>query len=74
MGHLRHINFPLTDHKIDIVTYTEILEANLFVFAYKLFHEDFSPIDGAPTSSSLDIMVFWGPLNWHRLYVFSRCQ
>ena len=24
--------------------YTEILEVNLFVFAYILFHEDFSPI------------------------------
>ena len=24
--------------------YTEILKVNLFVFAYRLFHEDFSPI------------------------------
>ena len=24
--------------------YTEVLEINLFAFAYKLFHEDFSPI------------------------------
>ena len=24
--------------------YTEILEVNLFAFAYRLFHEDFSPI------------------------------
>ena len=23
--------------------YTEILEVNLFAFAYRLFHEDFSP-------------------------------
>ena len=27
--------------------YTQILEVNLFAFAYRLFHEDFSPIDGA---------------------------
>ena len=27
--------------------YTEILEVNLFAFAYKLFHEDFLPISGA---------------------------
>ena len=25
--------------------YTEILEVNLFAFAYRLFHEDFSSID-----------------------------
>ena len=25
----------------------EILEVNLFAFAYKLFHEDFSPLDCA---------------------------
>ena len=24
--------------------YTEILKVNLFAFAYRLFHEDFSPI------------------------------
>ena len=24
--------------------YTKILEVNLFAFAYRLFHEDFSPI------------------------------
>ena len=28
--------------------YTKILEVNLFAFAYRLFHEDFSPIYGAP--------------------------
>ena len=27
--------------------YTNILEANLFAFAYRLFHRDFSPIKGA---------------------------
>ena len=26
--------------------YTKILEVNLFAFAYRLFHEDFSLIDG----------------------------
>ena len=25
---------------------TEILEVNLFAFAYKLFHEDFYPLEG----------------------------
>ena len=25
--------------------YTEILEVNIFAFAYRLFHEDFSPFD-----------------------------
>ena len=28
-------------------TYTKILEVNLFAFAYRLFHEDFFPINGA---------------------------
>ena len=27
--------------------YTKILEVNLFAFAYRLFHEDFSSINGA---------------------------
>ena len=26
--------------------YTKILEVNLFAFAYRLFHRDFSPLDG----------------------------
>ena len=26
--------------------YTKILEVNLFAFAYSLFHDDFSSIDG----------------------------
>ena len=26
--------------------YTNILEVNLFAFAYRLFHRDFSPING----------------------------
>ena len=31
---------------IFILLYTKILEVNLFAFAYRLFHEDFSSIDG----------------------------
>ena len=27
------------------LSYTKILEVNLFVFAYRLFHRDFSPIN-----------------------------
>ena len=27
--------------------YTKILEVNLFAFAYRLFHRDFSPLNGA---------------------------
>ena len=30
-----------------VCIYTKILKVNLFAFAYRLFHEDFSPIDGA---------------------------
>ena len=29
------------------IKYTKILEVNFFAFAYRLFHEDFSSIDGA---------------------------
>ena len=31
-----------------VLLYTKILEVNLFAFAYRLFHEDFSPINKAP--------------------------
>ena len=31
---------------IYIYIYTEILEVNLFAFAYRLFRRDFSPLDG----------------------------
>ena len=34
--------------------YTEILEVNLFAFAYRLFHENFSPLDGAIPYYGLD--------------------
>ena len=30
-----------------LLLYTEILEVNLLAFAYRLFHEDFTPIYGA---------------------------
>ena len=32
---------------LQVLHYTKILEVNLFVFAYRLFHADFSPIYGA---------------------------
>ena len=41
--------------------YTKILEVNLFAFAYRLFHRDFSPINGAyciGTHSCSVIMCF----------------
>ena len=31
---------------ICVCMYTKILEVNLFAFAYRLFHRDFSPING----------------------------
>ena len=34
--------------------YTKILEINLFAFAYRLFHRDFSPVNG--TGSDLDYL------------------
>ena len=33
----------------------EILEVDLFAFAYKLFHEDFSPLDGAKLTSIISV-------------------
>ena len=35
-----------SQENIDYNISTKILEVNLFAFAYRLFHEDFSPIDG----------------------------
>ena len=43
------------------LTYTTILEVNLFAFAYRLFREDFSSINGASTVDSricLSYIVF----------------
>ena len=34
--------------------YTTILEVNLFAFAYRLFHRDFSPINGTFYKISVD--------------------
>ena len=33
--------------QIMVLYCTKILEVNLFAFAYRLFHRDFSPINGA---------------------------
>ena len=33
-------------YPLDIYIYTKILEVNLFAFAYRLFHRDFSAING----------------------------
>ena len=37
---------PHCEEDIAVYFYTKILEVNLFAFAYRLFHEDFSSIDG----------------------------
>ena len=43
--------------------YTEILEVNIFAFAYRLFHKDFSPIYETPSvyknspSSTLPLVI-----------------
>ena len=37
-------------------TSTKIVEVNLFAFAYRLFHGDFSPIDGVLTYINLRLM------------------
>ena len=34
---------------------TKILEVNLFAFAYRLFHRDFSPINGIKISYNVDL-------------------
>ena len=34
-------------HILYVIIYKKILEVNLFAFAYRLFHEDFSLIDWA---------------------------
>ena len=33
--------------------YTKVLEFNLFAFAYRLFHEDFSPIYGSLSNTTM---------------------
>ena len=37
---------PCKQRHSQIIGYTKILEVNLFAFAYRLFHRDFSPING----------------------------
>ena len=39
--------------------YTKILEVNLFAFAYRLFHEDFSSISVAPQR----------PVDWREIFM-----
>ena len=39
---------------VQCVRYTKILEVNLFTFAYRLFHEDFSSIDACNGASIED--------------------
>ena len=49
-NHIIHIYSGITIGRVLVgeLFYRKILEVNLFVFAYRLFHEDFSPIDAAP--------------------------
>ena len=39
--------------------YTKILEVNLFTFAYKLFHRDFSPINGTSNVPLIGEKSLW---------------
>ena len=39
------------------VLYTKITEVNSFVFAYRLFHEDFSPIYGENKLTSVSLCI-----------------
>ena len=48
---------------ISVSSYTEILEVNLFAFAYRLFHEDFSPLNITLLLNilpSLCTLIWWG--------------
>ena len=38
--------------------YTQILEVNLFAFAYRLFHKDFSPLNGASCKKLIYLYLF----------------
>ena len=44
--------------------YTEILEVNLFAFAYRLFRRDFCPLDG--TYCMVPMHITWYPCNMSR--------
>ena len=41
-----------------VYLYTKILKVNLFAFAYRLFHEDFSSVDGTLHGTIWCYMVF----------------
>ena len=47
--HIIHISSGITHGRVldGELLYTKILEINLFALAYRLFREDFSPINGA---------------------------
>ena len=50
LKYIIQIYFGITSGRVldGELLYTRILEVNLFAFAYKLFHEDFSPIEAEP--------------------------
>ena len=52
---------------IDNPFYTEILEVNLFAFAYRLFHEDFSPICRAMTHTMTS--ADGSPVDWREIFM-----
>ena len=62
--------------------YTKILEVNLFAFAYRLFHRDFSPINGTfcmGTHSFLQLymyfMLIWeGFMNAESIFLVLICN
>ena len=41
------------------ILYTKILEVNLLAFDYRLFHEDFSPIDGTCIIIDVQILILY---------------
>ena len=45
------------------LSYTKILEVNLFAFAYRLFHRDFSPINGTLPDGQ-------HPVDWRESKIF----
>ena len=53
--------------------FTEILEVNLFAFAYRLFHEDFSPLDNALKVNVLHIHVIPNAVSKGRLWKEHCC-
>ena len=58
-----HMNSGITSGLVldGELLYTKILEVNLFAFAYKLFHRDFSPINGT---------LHWYSFFFPALYIF----